>query len=159
MPPAADGALHDSVHEELAYIHGYLARARAEIAALAPRDLKNGRIGAAGAQLEAIVRDTEIATNSIMSAAEAVLALEDVTRDAVTAEMMKIFVACSFQDITGQRVRRVVEALAHVEQRVARFADAVGAAPIAVANDAGLQGPGLHGPHTDQTTIDRLFAG
>src|SRR5258708_4915963 len=41
----------------------------------------------------------------------------------VDEKMMVIFEACSFQDITGQRVSKVVETLQHIEQRVARFAD------------------------------------
>ena len=41
----------------------------------------------------------------------------------VDEKMMIIFEACSFQDITGQRIAKVVETLQHIEQRVARFAD------------------------------------
>ena len=41
----------------------------------------------------------------------------------VDEKMMVIFEACSFQDITGQRIAQVVETLQHIEQRVARFAE------------------------------------
>ena len=41
----------------------------------------------------------------------------------VDEKMMIIFEACSFQDITGQRIAKVVETLQHIEQRVSRFAD------------------------------------
>jgi chemotaxis protein CheZ len=43
----------------------------------------------------------------------------------VDEKMLLIFEACSFQDITGQRIARVVEALQHIEERVARFATAM----------------------------------
>ena len=36
---------------------------------------------------------------------------------------MVVFEACSFQDITGQRIAKVVETLQHIEERVSRFAD------------------------------------
>ena len=48
----------------------------------------------------------------------------------VDEKMMVIFEACSFQDITGQRIAKVVETLEHIEQRVARFADVMQAKDI-----------------------------
>ena len=48
----------------------------------------------------------------------------------VDEKMMIIFEACSFQDITGQRIAKVVETLQHIEQRVARFADVMKAKDI-----------------------------
>ncbi len=148
-------ALQGEAAWEFAYIAEYLAQARADIAALTPRGSTRNGLCSAGAQLEAIVRDTEAATNQIMSAAEAVLASEPLSREALTAEMMKIFVACSFQDITGQRVQKVVDALAHVEERVNRFAALLG---LELSQPPEGAGPGLNGPHTDQAAIDRMFA-
>ena len=40
---------------------------------------------------------------------------------------MILFEACSFQDITGQRVRKVVDTLRQIESRVTRFASAINA--------------------------------
>jgi chemotaxis protein CheZ len=48
----------------------------------------------------------------------------------VEEKMLVVFEACSFQDITGQRIAKVVEALQHIEQRVAHFADVMDARDI-----------------------------
>ena len=139
--------------DEFASIAATIARTRAEISALAADDLKGGRLRPAGHELGAIVRDTEAATHSIMNAAETILALH--AEPKVSAEIVKIFEACAFQDITGQRVSKVVAALDAIEQRVTRFAAAMGLTSTA-ATDIG--GPGLNGPRTQQADIDALMA-
>ena len=77
---------------------------------------------------------TETATNTIMECAEALMAADASDPAAYKAlvdeKMMVIFEACSFQDITGQRIAKVVETLQHIEQRVARFADVMQAKDI-----------------------------
>ena len=74
-----------------------------------------------GLELEAVVQATEAAANRIMEAAEAI---GDRLRegkndpsmiDAVNEEVNAIFEACSFQDVTGQRVRRAIQHLQQVE--------------------------------------------
>jgi chemotaxis protein CheZ len=96
-------------------------------------------LSAAGAQLDAIARDTETATNAIMAAAEAILVLKQ--RDEIVAEVIKIFEACSFQDIAGQRIRNVIDAMSDAQR------------------GSSLRGPALNGPETAQSEIDRLMAG
>ena len=41
--------------------------------------------------------------------------------DAITNEVMKIFEACSFQDITGQRITNVVKTLKEIEGKVSKI--------------------------------------
>lgn len=74
-----------------------------------------------GLELEAVVQTTEAAANTIMEAAEAI---GDTLRTAVAdkdallrlnAKIDAIFEACAFQDLTGQRVRRAIEHLQHME--------------------------------------------
>jgi chemotaxis protein CheZ len=66
-------------------------------------------------ELGAIVQATEAATNAIMECAETVLAADTADpvayRTLVEEKMLAVFEACSFQDITGQRIARVVESL------------------------------------------------
>ena len=66
-------SLDQSICQEFNYIAEYISRTRNEIAALRPNDIKTERIPTAGAELEAVVGDTEKATETIMSAAEDVL--------------------------------------------------------------------------------------
>jgi len=74
-----------------------------------------------GMELEAVVQTTETAANQIMEAAEAIsdcvrLAIPDpATMEAIGRKIDAIFEACSFQDITGQRLRRAIEHLQHME--------------------------------------------
>src|SRR3954471_7363665 len=120
-------AMDTKLYGELREIAGYIESMRTEIGALQVNDLKNSRIPSAGEELGAIVQATENATNTIMNCAEALMSADDSDPAAYKAlvdeKMMIIFEACSFQDITGQRIAKVVETLQHIEQRVVRFAD------------------------------------
>ncbi|WP_300554457.1 protein phosphatase CheZ, partial [Maricaulis sp.] len=166
-------SLDQSICQEFHYIADYISRTRDEIAALRPNDIKSERIPSAGAELEAVVTDTEKATETIMSAAESVLCDEEADYDAyrakVEAKMMEIIENCSFQDLAGQRVSKVVNSLRHVESRVARFAEVMGVhdADTTVqetdeekrAREQLLNGPALNGPETSQDDIDAFFSG
>jgi chemotaxis protein CheZ len=164
------GSLDRSVHQEFRYIATYIARTRQEISALRPNDIKETRLPSAGAELEAIVKNTEDATHTIMGAAEAIMCADPSDYEAyqavVSDKVMEIFQACSFQDITGQRVQKVVDTLRHIEGRVARFAEVMGAQDAASEDDVRdkrkkdllLNGPALNGPETKQDTIDAFFA-
>jgi chemotaxis protein CheZ len=73
-----------------------------------------------GLELEAVVQATESAANQIMEAAEAIGGWlqsggDPAALQAVTQQVNAIFEACTFQDLTGQRVRRAIEHLQHVE--------------------------------------------
>lgn len=149
----------------------YIAKARNEIAGMRPQELKQKRLPRAGEELETIVRETESATNVIMAAAEEMLSLSpDAPEDfkaAVDERSMRIIEACSFQDITGQRIRKVVGTLTFIEERLARLhaiwgpevQDAEEAPEDRVQGDAALMnGPQLHGEGVDQSGVDELFA-
>ena len=105
-----------------------------EIGALQVNDLKNDRIPSAGEELGSVVAATETATHTIMAAAEdprwADASDQAAYKALVDEKLMIIFEACSFQDITGQRIAKVVETLQHIEQRVARFADVMNATDL-----------------------------
>ena len=182
--------LHTSVHTELKDIADYIARTRAEIAALRPNELHRVHIPAAGNELAAVVQVTEAATHSIMERAEAIMSAEISDLAAykafVNARLIAIVEACSFQDITGQRIAKVAEMLGQIEARIARFAmatravDAEGlkseheAAVLGRKHRLMLNGPAAKGdgngqhdvdfllgakmPTVTQTEIDKLFA-
>src|SRR3954451_13594688 len=127
-------AMDAKVYRELREIAGYIESMRTEIGALQVNDLKNSRIPSAGEELGAIVQATENATNTIMNCAEALMGADASDPAAYKAlvdeKMMIIFEACSFQDITGQRIAKVVATLQHIEERVARFADVMKATDL-----------------------------
>lgn len=84
-----------------------------------------------GMELEAVVQATEAAANRIMEAAEAIAGwLQDGARDpesiaAATEKVNAIFEACSFQDVTGQRIRRAIQHLQQVEEMLTDLSPAV----------------------------------
>jgi chemotaxis protein CheZ len=119
-------ALDTAVVRELRDIDEYIKTMKREIGALQANDLRDQRIPAAGQELGAIVQATEAATHTIMACAEAVMAADPADAAAykalVDSTMLAVFEACSFQDLTGQRIAKVVETLQHIEERVSRFA-------------------------------------
>ena len=167
-------AMDSKVYRELREIAGYIETMRHEMGTLQVNDLKNTRIPSAGVELDAIVQATEQATNTIMECAEAVMAADAADRAAykvlVDQKMLVIFEACSFQDITGQRIAKVVETLQHIEDRVSRFADVMQAKDIdgfltesereraERKRKLLLHGPQLAGQGVDQAKVDAMFS-
>ncbi len=163
-----------TVYQELREIAGYIERLKSEIGALQAEDIEKSRIPAAGQELGAIVKATESATNTIMECAEALLAADSSDPEALQAlvqeKVVVIFEACSFQDITGQRIAKVIETLQQIEARVGRFASAVSGPLSAESTDEQerasaerkkrllLHGPQLDGEGIDQSAVDDLFA-
>jgi len=162
-----------TTYKELRDIATYIENMKQEIGVFQVNDLKESRIPAAGEELDAIIKATEDATNTIMENAEALMAAECSDMKAYQAlvnnHVMKIFEACSFQDITGQRVAKVVETLQMIEARVGRFADAVQAKDVQGFLDEReasrakrkekflLNGPQLAGKGVDQKQVDDMF--
>lgn len=164
------GSLDRSIIGEFRYIADFIQKARDEISGLQANDIKDSRIPGASMELDAVVRDTERATETIMSEAETLMNAEPTDlalyKAEVGAAMLRIFEACSFQDLTGQRVNKVIATLRHIEERVGQFAGALGVtdtdAPVSAAEqrakDLLLNGPAINGPSTTQDDIDAMFA-
>ena len=161
----------DAVIAELIEIADYITHMREEIAALRANEMSRDRIPMAHEELDSVVTATAGATNTIMEAAEAMIGLPDGPgyRDAVEERINTIFEACAFQDITGQRIAKVVEALRLFEQRLARFVGAVRARDAASTDPAErarraraesllLNGPQAVDETPSQDDIDALFA-
>lgn len=109
-----------------------------------------------GLELEAVVQATEAAANRIMEAAEAIGDwLRDGKNDpagmeAVTERVNAIFEACTFQDVTGQRIRRAIQHLQQVETMLTTIAP--GGAPGDAPADSPPSDPDLL-----QDAVDSLF--
>lgn len=158
-----------SLFDEMRYISSYIQRTRLEISNLRPNDLSEDRIPGAGAELHAVVQHTAEATNLIMAVAEDVMAADTSDPAAyqafVSDKMMEVFEACTFQDITGQRIKKVVDTLTHIEQRLERFASVMGVEDAELEETLEdkrkrenlLNGPALNGPEVAQDDIDALF--
>ena len=139
-----------------------IARAKAEIAQLAVEDITGAHIPSATDELDAIVDHTAQATNEILDCCETLERLEAEVPAAAAATLQgavtRIYEACSFQDITGQRIAKVVAALQAVERRIARARQGLpDRLPIVAATASLLNGPQLPGNGISQSAIDALF--
>jgi chemotaxis regulatin CheY-phosphate phosphatase CheZ len=153
----------------------YLMAAQGELAELCPTELKAKRLPDALLQMDAVVQATEQATNTIMTAAEEIMAADPTDGEAFKAYVndacMRIFEACSFQDITGQRITKVLKTLQVVEQQIGKLQNAWGSEfgpapkpaerelPPKAADGALLNGPALVGQAITQEQIDAMLAG
>jgi chemotaxis protein CheZ len=166
-------AIDAAIYRELKAIADYISFLRSEIGELQANDMRAKRIPAAGEELNAVVSATEAAGNAIMASAEAVMGsnaktLEDY-RAFVEEQMLAIFEACSFQDLTGQRITKVVQTLEQIETRVARFAVATNAndkdgfaneeeaARAERSESLLLHGPALEGEGIVQNEVDAIL--
>jgi len=161
------------VYRELREIAGYIESLKREIGVLKANEIKTTRIPLAGQELSEVCKATEAATHTIMECAEAVMASDARNPAAYKAlveeKMMLVFEACSFQDITGQRISKVVQTLQLIDERVSRFAKAIKAkdseGPGSEAERAReerrqrliLHGPHIGGPETPQSEVDAMF--
>lgn len=169
-------ALRAEINEMAQIIH----HAKAEIASIKHPLADDDRIIGASSELDAIVSATESATGDILDAAETIeKSVETLTAEnadngqiaalapAVTGQLTRIMEACSFQDLTGQRITKVVSALRHIEDRIgaiieiwepADFADIpVESRDKAEGDRALLGGPQSEKTRTSQAEIDALF--
>lgn len=149
------------IYRELRRIADYLARLKEEIGALHPVELHQVHLPVAGKELAAVVQATEVATNGIMENAESVISAEirDIAayKAFVNARMLGTMEACSFQDLTGQRIARVRAALEHIERRIARFATAIRPADVDEIDTAALETKPEVRKRMSQSEVDRLF--
>lgn len=168
----------EQLEQEIEKIAQYIAEAKLEIAALnvAAVDTGNDKnITHASLELNEVVRHTEEATNLIMDKADAIMAIAGALTDAGTSAKLNehavgILESCSFQDITGQRIRKVLGTLEQIELRVNRLVKLFGGtlpenpaiAPLikgAGRPDEDLcNGPQLGKDKPSQDDIDKLFA-
>lgn len=163
------------VYRELDDLARYIRSAKSEISELRPEQIQSDFIDRATDELDAIVKSTEGATGTILDCAEA---LEKLSQELspeqaqkVTNVVTRIYEASSFQDLTGQRVTKVVNALKHIEIELDKIVKVLGdelRKTVSVANmqkpgdarsDAALlNGPRLAGEGASQAEIDALLS-
>jgi chemotaxis protein CheZ len=164
------------LYAEIEQLARFIERARSEIAAIRPDAVRAQHIPTATDELDAIVAATEQATNAIMASAEVIegvaASLPDETGAKLVDAVTAIYEACGFQDITGQRISKVVRTLKHIETTFDRITGTFGdgassGAPADGPSDAPadadpdkklLNGPQLPTNAATQDDIDALFA-
>lgn len=194
VAPAADPAVGEGappqeridydLRIEIAQMVRSIGRAKAQIAAIKHPMASEDQMQTASMQLDTIVQTTETATNEIMSSVDQIenvlkqihgFTLDDPEVqqliDRASNHLISIIEACSFQDLTGQRIMQVVKTLRFIESRILAMIDIWGGLeafkdlPVPPAGEGEeaheeeglLNGPALGNKGLSQDDIDALF--
>jgi len=162
------------LYYELEQLSRLIQSAKNEIAAIRPEQIKEQHISAATDEPDASLGDTEVATGTILDCMERIESLTGKMDAEIGAEVgnavTRVYEACNFQDITGQRIGKVVKALKEIERKIDALVkafgrhgdgDGVAAAPDGGGDDESrlLNGPQLPANAISQADIDALLAG
>ena len=167
---------------ELDLIHDAISRTKREIAVLHGKSFNGDEMAKVNGELGAVVGGTEEATQQILEAAksidQAASALikvnspdqQKLLSEEISERVVSIFEACNFQDLTGQRISKVMTTMKFIENHINAMMDIWGGvdairahAPPIVDDREGdaklLNGPKLDGDagHASQNDIDALF--
>ena len=162
----------------------YMKRFREEIAMIVEDGHDKSHFDGVSDQLDAIIRATEDATDTILASVEKIDTDIEVIRqsakdpdkvlqicDTININTVKAMEACTFQDITGQRVTKIIRSMKFVEGRVNSLADLWGRSELVQVSerikeiqendkkgDVLLRGPALpEEASISQSEIDALF--
>jgi chemotaxis protein CheZ len=118
----------------------------------------------AGVELDAVVDMTEEAANKILDAAGRIAAAissekdwdnkeaREHARDIISQDVEEIFMACSFQDLTSQRIRKTLDNLKSIEDRLGNVLERLGVQRVDHSEDIIQEHKA-----TSQADIDALF--
>jgi chemotaxis protein CheZ len=167
-------------HDKLSALANVVAHNMRTLMALI-NDGKDRRMARAAGELAAAVESMETATQKVLASVEAI---DDCARVLVSAlsddyhhglaqdiqdHVVRVYEACNFQDLAGQRIGKVIATLAMVEEQLAGMIESCNSVDNAAQPDkaAGsrptsdlLHGPRLDGAggHASQQDIDLMFA-
>src|SRR4029079_9814904 len=165
----------DRIRFDLVEMAKAIARTKTEIAAMKPDADHHGKFGEASEALDSVVQATEAATSDILECAERIQEIAWTLReqgpdaavcDLLDAKATEVYTACSFQDLTGQRTRKVIGVLRYLEGRINAMIEIWQLAPRASAGgDAAapgrpaalLNGPAKPGQGLDQDDVDLVM--
>ncbi len=181
----------NQLYQEIGELAKFINNAKKELQEVQTSQIADKEIPNATTQLDAIIQMTETATGRIMDECdrlgmfhadlrERLLAMDppldpnamagvDDGLSEAAASITKIYEACNFQDITGQRIQKVVGALQEIERQVLRMVVVFGLiqnessldeeTKAELKQDAELlEGPQLAGQGLEQDDIDALLS-
>jgi chemotaxis protein CheZ len=178
------------LYHELGELAKFINGAKKELQEVKSSSLADQQLPTATNHLDAIVQTTEQATSRIMDECDrlnmfhndlreqlinmdppldpdALAGIDDAITQAQTS-ITHVFEACNFQDITVQRIQKVVKALQEIERQVLRMVVVFGLmenhdldeeTKAELQEDAALlQGPQLAGQGLEQDEIDAILS-
>ncbi|GJD34645.1 protein phosphatase CheZ [Methylobacterium aerolatum] len=168
---------------ELDSMKDAIVRTKSDLAALHHSESSGKGMRRAADELDAVVEATERATTTLLNVVEDVESRASMLRsmaltpdarphvDAILDQVIRAYEACNFQDLTGQRISKIVHVMKFIEEHLDRvisawsaldsFRDLLAAPQTPDEDDEGalLNGPKLPDDpgHVDQSDIDALF--
>lgn len=169
----------EDVRIEIAQMVRMIGKTKREIASIKHPESQDDRVSNATNELDAILLATEVATNDILDASEKI---ENVVNDLsstshddpkvqaacdkIAGHVITVLEASNFQDITGQRMTKVINTLRFVEDRIVSMINIWGVQafedlPVDMDDRDGdaalMNGPALSNEGITQDDIDALF--
>lgn len=152
-------------YAELEDLASYIRHAKEEIAEIKPKEISDSHIPHATDELDAVVGATEDATNKIMDVCDTISEVAakcpQEANDELIACTTRIFEACNFQDITGQRITKVVQTLKYIDGKVEALLAALGeeishdGRDLPKKSSEEVEAELLNGPQLPQNAIDQ----
>ena len=172
-----------AMRSELDVMKEAITRTKKEIATLYHSENTGKGMKRVAGELDAVVESTELATSTILGALEEIETNASALRamrqaaggeniDMILERVIVAYEACNFQDLTGQRINKIVGVLKFIEEHLDRmieawgglnsFSEILGVVPQGPSIDdesSLLNGPKLDSDpgHVDQGDIDTLF--
>lgn len=164
---AGQTSMINELHAQIDEMSRFISSAYSEIATLRPHNLREVEIPDATDELHAVVSATEEATNIILDTAEKLGTLSKNLPDQQAQEwqslVVKIYEASNFQDVTGQRIEKVVATLRGIETRVSKLVTLFPHPDVETDDNESsyeqslLNGPLMPDAAIDQNDIDAMF--
>lgn len=162
----------EKIIREVKALQELVEETRKEISQTNVGDISFTHIPTATDELGAVIAATEAATDVIMDSCESITAksenLDPDAKTAIMGDVTKILEACSFQDITGQRITKVTKNLKSIEEKVNALvkilANRISDLPVGSDEDTRIgderlkNGPQLPDKAVSQADIDKLLA-
>jgi hypothetical protein len=146
----------ETLRNDLVEMARRITDTQTEVTAIGLKDSDPAHAALVSGELDAITQSIEFATSEILESAEEIqeiawtlreggLAVE--TCDAIDARSTKIYLACSFQDLTAQRTAKVIGTMRFLENRIHKM--------IGILQ--GVEGFCIAGSHTNDV-VSSTFA-
>lgn len=157
------------LRSEIEKLASFIEQARGEVSSMTNAEFNNAS-GDATLELDAVIKATEEASNHIMDAADAIqnaaAGIGGEKEKTIMDAAAKIYENCNFQDLTGQRLTKVIKVLNEIDSRITTILGLFGSKPQGSEGGNVIEGNFdekalLNGPQRNaptQAEIDALFA-
>ncbi|MBB4210405.1 chemotaxis protein CheZ [Rhodothalassium salexigens DSM 2132] len=164
------------ISRELRALLDEIGATKSEIASIRPKSVSERDLPEAQDELDSVIKSTESSAEKIMDAADQISEMSgDIggeQGEKLMALASQIFEASSFQDLTGQRVTKVIGVMRTLEERLRALAATIGDDYVedrddqvfdeqtgeVINPDLLTHGPQLEGQGNSQDDIDALLA-